>query len=172
MEKYNDNELLYLIEEHDEIAREMLFNKYLPLIKSKVNKIGLNGTEKEEFIQEGLIMLSKAINTYNEKFYFSFNQYFNLLLTRRFIDLIRKKKKTDRIVYIENIDDYFVENSSNNLLIEENLKLDLSKFEKIVFENRFINGKKPHEIASELSVKVKQVYDAIDRIKKKSRKKY
>ena len=56
------------------------------------------------------------------------------------------------------------------MLKEDELKL--SELETEIYMLRFINEFKPKEIAIKLNLNIKQVYDAIDRIRKKARKKY
>ena len=65
----NDYELMYLVEENDEVARDVLFEKYYPIIFGlaskyceQANRIGL---EIEDLIQEGYLGLSNAIRHYN-----------------------------------------------------------------------------------------------------------
>ena len=164
--------MLYLIYDNDDLAREILINKYKPLILSKMNKMNLLPDEKEEFYAEGLICLIKAINSYNDKFFLSFNSYFTLILKRKIIDLLRKKTKKERIVYMDNIEEFIVDVSNhveNKILNEEMLHLSL--FEQKIYELKFIKKETPREIAKELDCEVKKIYDAIDRIRKKARKK-
>ena len=58
---------------------------------------------------------------------------------------------------------------SNKILNEETLHLSL--FEQKIYELKFIKKETPREIAKELDCEVKKIYDAIDRIRKKARKK-
>ncbi len=171
MEKANDNELLYLILENDDDARDYLMKKYEPLILANIKKLAIGKDEADDFFQEGLIALNKAITTYNSNYYQSFNRYFSIILKRRFIDLLRKKKHSNKIAYINDLEDYIVDTINYDLpktINEEDLKL--SSFEQIIFTKRFIEQVKPKMIATELNCNIKQVYDAIDRIRKKARK--
>lgn len=65
----NDYEVMYLIEEHNEDARELLFDKYKPIVikiasqyKNQAKKYGL---EIEDLIQEGYLGLYSAVETYD-----------------------------------------------------------------------------------------------------------
>lgn len=49
--------------------------------------------------------------------------------------------------------------------------LNLSHFEEKIYNMKFVENQKPREIAKELNCEVKQIYDAIDRIRRKARKK-
>lgn len=47
----------------------------------------------------------------------------------------------------------------------------MKKREQKIYELKFIKKETPREIAKELDCEVKKIYDAIDRIRKKARKK-
>ncbi len=88
---YNDNELLYLIEEKSEEALEILQEKYLILIKTKIKEMKIPYDKRSDYLEEGLITLNKAVKTFDSKKSSSFYSYFTLLLNRKFIDLLRKR---------------------------------------------------------------------------------
>lgn len=168
--KENDNELLYLISDNNEDAYLILCKKYQPLILSKIKDKILTKNEKEEHYSESLICFDKAVKTYSDLYNVSFNRYFNLLLDRKFIDLNRKKIKEDKISYLNYLEDLVLEPALiDNKLIEEDFKL--SRFEQEIYELKFCRSLKPCEIAYELKCNVRQIYDAIERIRKKARKK-
>ena len=83
MYKYNDNELLYLIAENDDDAKNILIDKYRPLIVKYATKISKNDNDIDDYIQEGMLCLIKAINSFNEKYPYSFNSYLNIILKRK-----------------------------------------------------------------------------------------
>lgn len=67
----NDYEVMYLVEENDEDANEILFDKYKPIIlkiasqyQKEAKKYGL---EMDDLIQEGYLGLYNAIQTYDSK---------------------------------------------------------------------------------------------------------
>lgn len=71
METYrdlNDYEIMYMVEESDE-ARDLLFDKYRPIIINIANKYRLEakklGLELDDLIQEGYLGLYAAIRNYN-----------------------------------------------------------------------------------------------------------
>ena len=73
---------------------------------------------------------------------------------------------------MDNIEEFIVDVSNhveNKILNEEMLHLSL--FEQKIYELKFIKKETPREIAIELDCEVKKIYDAIDRIRKKARKK-
>jgi RNA polymerase sporulation-specific sigma factor len=168
MYQYNDYELLYLIRENCEVALDIMFSKYVPLIKSRIRSFHIKEWNKEDFFQEGLISLYKAITTYREDKNKTFNKYFDLLLQRRYIQILRKESNNFYNVDLIGAGDYLYE---ANECFDDNLtyvvnQCYFSKFEASVFENLKM-GAKAREIALILGCKPKQVYDATDRIKKK-----
>lgn len=168
MYKYNDYELLYLISEKDDIALDIMYQKYIPLIKSRIRSFKIKQWNQEDFFQEGLLALNKAIQTYRDDKNKTFNKYFDLILQRKFIQILRKESKNFYNVELVGSGEYLGEDSNihdYNYIeyIDESI---FSDFEKEVWEC-LKKGFKSREIAQELNCKVKQIYDATDRIKKK-----
>ena len=166
---YNDNELLYLIEEKSEEALEILQEKYLILIKTKIKEMKIPYDKRSDYLEEGLITLNKAVKTFDSKKSSSFYSYFTLLLNRKFIDLLRKRTRDSKIVLVDDLNDYVVDNYiKEEFVFEESLYL--SNIEKEIFKLKFIEGKTSKQIALELKLPIKKVYEATDRIKRKSKK--
>lgn len=163
---YNDNELLYLVKENSEEALEILTEKYRYCIWCKMRDMNIEMASREDFLQEGLILLHKAIWLFVEEKNVTFYSYFHLLLTRKFIDLLRKQKKEKRVVPLEMLEEYVIDTNPHQEYVEES-NIPLSKFEQIVFQMRFLEEKKPKEIASDLMLPIRKIYDAIDRIRRK-----
>ncbi len=163
----NDNELLYLIQEGNEEALEIMFQKYDPLIKNKIKKFKIAVDIIEDALQEGRLMLHKAIKLYDASMDKTFNKYFDLILTNRLISITRENKKNDKITYVlEEIED-------NNIRVVEELdnfdfsKLKLSDMEKEIYKMRFLRNLKVSDICQILNVSEKTVYNSIQRIKRK-----
>lgn len=126
---YNDNELLYLIEEKSEEALEILQEKYLILIKTKIKEMKIPYDKRSDYLEEGLITLNKAVKTFDSKKSSSFYSYFTLLLNRKFIDLLRKRTRDSKIVLVDNLNDYVVDNYIKEEFVFEE-PLYLSNIEK------------------------------------------
>lgn len=165
--EYNDNELLYLIKDNNEDAFLVLYEKYQILIKTKIAKLINKKEEYEEYFSEGILTFNKAIKTFNENRNKTFYGYFELLLTRRFIDLYRLNKKKEKIVYQENlheiVEDKKVRESKG---FNEDIGI-FSKIEQEIYLKKYIEGKKAIEIANELNLSIRQVYDGSERVRKK-----
>ena len=184
MNQYNDYELLYLIYEGDEEALGIIFKKYDPLIKKKLYDFKIKNSLYDDFYQEGLIVLYVAVKTYNSSFNKTFTKYFELLLSRRIMTLLRDmKKEHEKVVVIESdilkdssesfnySDKMLSDNANHDILLKDNnipsSMLTLS--ERDVLAMRYFKGKSSKEIADELNIDVKKVYNALYQAKKKIR---
>lgn len=168
MYQYNDYELLYLIQENCDIALDIMFKKYVPLIKSRIRSFHIKEWNKEDFFQEGLISLYKAITTFREDKNKTFTKYFDLILQRKYIQILRKESNNFYNVDLIGAGEYL---SEPIICFEDNLtevmkECIFSEFEAEVLKNLRL-GAKAREIALILGCRPKQVYDATDRIKKK-----
>lgn len=163
MIKYNDYELLYLVNECDEEAERILYTKYTNLIKARVNRFRIQDRYRDDFIQEGLYMLYVAIKTYDEYRGMSFNKYFDLILQRKFMKILAKEKNYFYKVTLTG--DVAMLKEDEGFVYEEEIT-NLSEFEKEVLAYKKMNYR-PKDIAAILSCDVKKVYNSICRIKKK-----
>ena len=153
--EYNDFELVSLIRENNEEAREILYNKYKPIIVKKstdqIYKLGSYGMEINDLIQEGYIGLDNAINCFNEKENTSFYTFALLCIDRQIITYIKKNTNNKTMVL----------NDAINLICDS-----LSDIEKKVFSLK-LEGYDIGEIANLLNKDTKVIYNTLHRIKYK-----
>ncbi|MBM7452891.1 RNA polymerase sporulation-specific sigma factor [Acholeplasma morum] len=166
---YNDYELIYLVrDQQDMMALEIMFEKYDKFIHKKISQFYVFDSEREDFHQEGLIMLHKAILTFKESFNKTFFKYFETILERKFINLTNKRKK-----YYNQIDTLIDEARRAPLFIEEEPKEYFrplcfkSPLEEEIYRSYYLNQESISSIANRTNLASKQVYNAIYRIKKK-----
>lgn len=167
--KYNDNELLYLFSEGIEEAIEILFEKYVGLIRKRISMFKIQKRFQDDFFQEGLMTLVVAARTYYQGYKKTFNKYFDLILQRRFIKIINSERN-----YIYNVslyDDYsmFPFNLKEDVEFEyeeETYVGLLSDFENKVY-SEMKKGLKGKEIAEKMKVNPKIIYNCVYRIKSK-----
>lgn len=167
MIQYNDYELLYLMNEFDDEAERILYDKYSNLIKMRIYKFKIKDRYRDDFLQEGLFMLFKATQTYNQFSNKTFNKYFDLILQRRFTRLISQEKQ-----YFYNVDlqeNEIVLADPNSFSYDEIENIAYSSFEEKVLELRKRNYR-PKEIAKKLECDIKSIYNCICRIKNKYNK--
>lgn len=183
--EYNDFELVSLIRESNEEAREILYNKYKPIIVKKstdqIYKLGSYGMEINDLIQEGYIGLDNAINCFNEKENTSFYTFALLCIDRQIITYIKKTTNNKAMVLNDaiNLDDgkeyLFRDNTDiegsfiNKEDVKEFINLicdSLSDIEKKVFSLK-LEGYDIGEIANLLNKDTKVIYNTLHRIKYK-----
>lgn len=187
--EFNDYELLDYSYSCNEDANEILLYKYRPLIISiatKMIKYSSGGVDLNDLIQEGMLGLNEAINSYDEGKNANFSTYAKVCIERRINSLIRstrryKNKILNESIALEYDDDlviekFLVDNGSNpSDLVEDKeweeevlFKLDnkLTDLEKQVFDLKK-NEFSYKEIAEILDKNPKAIDNAIQRIKVK-----
>lgn len=158
----NDYELIYLIHsEHDDLAMEYIYGKYKRFIWKHVHLLNISQREHDDFHQEGLCMLQKAVETFNPNRNKTFTRYFELILKRHFYQL--KKKIPDYELYDE---PNFCQGA---VYIEEPMDYPVfaSDLEHTVFHAYFLEERSIKEIAKEHGFNHKQIYNTIFRIREK-----
>ena len=197
-DKMTDEELIKLSKKDDKSALDFLIERYKETVNIKVSKYYINGAEKEDIVQEGLIGLFKAIKSYNPDKDNSFKSFANLCIERQVITAIKGSNRQKHIPLnsyislnnptfeneegemenplIDVLDANTVEDpletiTKNEYLkhIEKTIDKSLSTFEKQVL-NKYIEGKSYIQIAESLKSPVKSVDNAIQRIRKKTAK--
>lgn len=193
----NDNEILSYIENNDDEAINIIYEKYKPLI----NKIATNlfkkyckntSLELGDLIQEGMIALNSAINNYQESKETLFYTYARTCIERKIISAVitaRRQKQqvlNESISYEININEDgqkleelikdFTTNPENILIDIENsnelmneIEDALTPFELQVLQLK-LDGFDYREIASIIDKQPKNIDNAIQRIKIKIKK--
>lgn len=168
----NDHELLYLIKERNDDAYEIMYEKYQPLIYSKLIKFNIVESQREDFHQEGCKTLMEAIKKYDDKYSKSFTRFFELLLVRRFMALLNKTNKpiiykSDIVMDFQEIkEEHIIYLTKNDIEMARNILNDL---EYSIFYHHYVKERKISEVAKELKIPIKRVYNAIYRLKQKLR---
>lgn len=172
---YNDFELIYLIQCHyDRGAKDILFNKYKPLIYKIVLNYIYDKTLIKDYIQLSYLKLEKAYNSFYPDLNKTFTRYFELILKRDIFKMIKKSyKDINSVILEENTIDYFNNNFSENIEFleeENNYKIMKDyKFKSLLLNNIYkliyIENKTIKEVVCILNIEPKKVYNAIYRIK-------
>lgn len=195
-DKYNgipDEQLIEQIRNGDVRAQNYLLEKYKSLVNMKANRFFLVGAEDDDMIQEGMIGLFKAIQSFDLEKNNSFKTFANLCVERQLITAIKTSNRQKHIplnssfslntaAYDENDDTTVMEILDTNVVedpldtitkkeymefIESKIDKNLSGFEKQVL-NRYIQGESYVDIANKLNSPVKSIDNAIQRIRKKA----
>ncbi len=197
MKEYNNNdyELLYLISENNEDAKELFYNKYKPIIEMKAKKLSKiaqsKGYDYNDLVQEGMVGLTNAINSFSDQKDVQFSTFANLCIERQMFSFIRNisagrhKILNDSVSFettnsfgsplINLLDDKnvnpettFIESEEKEGLYNDIVSI-LKDIEVEIFELR-ANGFSYKEIASLLNITEKSVGKHIERIKNKINK--
>ena len=138
MYQYNDYELLYLISENDDTALDIMYQKYIPLIKARIAAFRIKPYNFEDFYQEGLFTLCRALQTYRPDYNKTFTKYFDLILQRHFIQLLRKESNYFyQVDLMENPDLLMEPERKNDQKIEIKRMIESCFFSK--FEQKYWN---------------------------------
>ncbi len=193
MAKYEDeNELIYLVSENNEDARDLFFEKYDNIIRMKCSKyktfIESKGYEFNDLFQEGRLGLTQALNDYNEQKNVKFYTFANLCIDRQIATFLKhiardKNKLLNDSISLDTtvnsvgkplveliLDDKNIDPEKSSIEIEEQDELynrieeKLTSSEQDVFNLR-IQGFTYKEIAQLLNTTEKAVDGAISRIK-------
>ena len=120
--KYNDYELIYMVRENDDSSYDILFNKYLPIIKNIANiyyyGYSTYGYDLDDFVQEGYIAFQKALTKYNEGKNVLFYSFVVLCIHRslmNFCNSITNDKKNISNIYLDSIENISMSDSLNSI---------------------------------------------------------
>lgn len=188
--KFTDEELVRLAQEGNLDAEEYLIRKYKEMIRAKSQFYFIIGAETDDVVQEGMIGLFKAIQSFRVDRDARFRTFAELCVNRQIISAIkiasRKKHEPlndsvslNHLIHDEKSDTTIGESlrASNDTEPEEELLMKVlmeeinhgqtfSSFELQVW-NEYIKGKDYREIAMDLRKNPKAIDNAIQRTKKK-----
>ena len=192
MKEFQDNELISLVNEKNEDASDLLFEKYGYIADIIVNKYKKGAyylsIDLNELKQEALVGFSDALVCYNQENDASLKTFITLCVERRVRNYIKANDTTKSKILKEaySLDTPVYEgvtlgdaipsktSSPEDKMVEEESikelrkKIDktLSPFEKDVLE-LLINDFTEKDIASILNINIKQVYNCVAKIRKK-----
>ncbi len=190
-----DGELIYMVHESSDEAKDCLFKKYNHVIDieiSKYRKVAqIIGYDYNDLYQDALVGFMDAINTYRDDKDSSLGTFISLCVNRKINASIIKAQRLKnkifndalRLEYVYDdkpLKDMISDNGLNDPLLkmvkqEINDEFD-SKIKEALSDNEYcvyalmICGIKYNEIAEVLDKKPKQVDNTIQRIKTKIRK--
>lgn len=191
--KFNDNELVYMIHEDDETATNLIVEKYKPLIlkilKDYISEYNIIGIEISDMYQEGLIGLIHAIKTFDKDKDTLFYTYASKCIKTTIMSTIRNTfRNKNRVLNNSYSLDFLIDgqkyslqelfadetNNPDKILeikeeetsITKKLKSLLSDKENEIFELR-LKDLSNKEIASLLDKDIKYIENSMYRIKNK-----
>ena len=154
--KQNDYELIYMVRENDEVSQDLLYEKYLPIIKNLASefyqKYNSYGYDFDDFFQEALIAFQKSIINFNEEKETLFYTFTVLCIRRALLSFCRnisnktKNVSNNNYVSIEEYDNIFLDQKADIELI-----ISLPFENSCIFELR-LNGFSYREISILLDI--------------------
>ncbi|WP_159721497.1 RNA polymerase sigma factor [Enterococcus sp. CSURQ0835] len=172
------------IKQADNEAFEELLRQYLPVIRNAEARYYLLDFDSDDWLQEGRLALHKAALTYKDDQGTTFGLYFKLIFENAIRSLLRKQKALKRKANTEarSFDDpetecqlsqfSYAPQVIDDLIIRETLESEtncLSELEQIVFAC-YLRSFDEAEISQLLGKEVRTVKGAIDRVKRKIRR--
>lgn len=98
--KQNDYELIYMVRENDDFSRDILYEKYLPVIKGiakDFHKVYEKyGYDFDDFVQEGLIAFQKALTNFNDDKNALFYTFVTMCVKRAMLTFCRNISRDKR----------------------------------------------------------------------------
>ena len=185
----SDEQLVFMVNENSEDAKETLYEKYTNLIHKEVNNVKgaayALGIEKQDLVQEAMLGFASSISSFNEGNDAKFITYATLCIRRRLYRFIEKqatgkKYLTSSTMYVDDNRGTnaisAVESSNreplNKLMIDESLVEVKKNIENLTYEEQIIldyatEGLKPEAIAKIVGKTPKQIYNILYRARKK-----
>lgn len=194
---YNDNELINMIRESSEEAKDILFEKYRYIIDIEVRKYlnmaNMLGYDYNDLYQDGLVGFADALNSYRDDKDTALASFITLCVDRRLHVAIIKAGRIKNKVLSDSLSleqpytqlqiplkDLLSDNSENdpleNIVKEEKLSELVSKIRDVLSDSEYevyslmISGLKYSEIAILLDRSLKQVDNTVQRVRNKIRK--
>lgn len=190
---FNDYEVMYLVKENDENAKDVLYEKYRPLIISMAYRYKRQalecGLEIEDLIQEGFVGLYNASQNYNPSTNALFYTYAMISIKGRILNCLKdksSKKNTylnegislfhplpdfDSYTLMDAIEDknavlphFLVEEKESEERIKDYL-FSLEFPNSLIFELK-LNGFGNTDISELLDIPVKKISNTLFRIRK------
>lgn len=196
-ESYDDTQLIGLMRESSEEAKDILFEKYKYIIDIEIKKYSnmanLLGYDYNDLYQDALVGFSEALNDYRDDKAAALSSFITLCVDRKLqVSIIKAGRLKNKLIaeslsldykydqYTSPLREMISDNSLNdpleNIVKEEKLSDLTKKIEAILSEGEYevyalmISGLKYGEIALLLNKNPKQVDNTIQRVKSKIRK--
>ncbi len=192
-----DSQLIYMLNESSEEAKDILFQKYKYIIDIEVKKYTrmakILGYDLNELYQDALLGFSDALNSYRDDKDTALSSFLTLCVDRRLQVSIKKAGRLKNKILNESLSlehvyesyasplmDLLSDNNENdpleNILKEEKLQELMKSIKGTLSDSEYevyslmINGLKYDEIATLLNKSLKQVDNTIQRVKGKIKK--
>ena len=196
-DEINDQELITMVHESSDEAKDILFRKYQYIINIEMKKYmriaKVLGYDYHDLYQDALVGFSDALNSYRDDKNCSLASFITLCVDRKLQVAIKKAGRMKNQLLNESLSleyiyssytaplkDLLSDNMQNdpleNIVKEEQKEELVNNIKKSLSDNEYevyclmVNGLKYDEIATLLDKDLKQVDNAMQRIKNKVKK--
>ncbi len=196
-DEINDQELITMVHESSDEAKDILFRKYQYIINIEMKKYmriaKVLGYDYHDLYQDALVGFSDALNSYRDDKNCSLASFITLCVDRKLQVAIKKAGRMKNQLLNESLSleyiyssytaplkDLLSDNMQNdpleNIVKEEQKEELVNSIKKSLSDNEYevyclmVNGLKYDEIATLLDKDLKQVDNAMQRIKNKVKK--
>lgn len=172
---YSDEQLVALAQQGDGDACAQVLHKYRWLVKASARRFFLAGGETDDLVQEGMLALYRAINAYSADKGASFKTFAQLLVKRSILDAVKGAGRQKHLplnaglpltdesgASLEEL--FFAEESAKCAL--EFIRQTFPDNESELFES-YLDGASYAEMAQKYNLTLKQVDNALQKIKRK-----
>ena len=186
---YNDYELIYMVRENDDNSRNILYEKYYPIVckfaSDYYHRYSDYGYEYDDFYQEAMYAFDKAIVNYNEEKDTLFYTFLIVCLRRCLLSFVRnisnKNKNISNSLFVELDNDSLIDKKSTFSFIFEEKEIQdickeimyddtLSLIDTSMFELR-LNGFSYREIGVLLGMTASDIEFKFRKIKRRLKRK-
>lgn len=194
--EYNDEELVSMISESDDTAKDIIYEKYYYIIDFCIRDFKKQayalGIDYKDLYQEAMLGFADALQNYEQYKSANLKTFINLCVVRRLVNLMKKARseKNKAMKDALSLDYYYEDTEStlaevlsdegkNNPLLKlttkEDYKALIDELDKVLAEKEkevfilLINDKDIKTIAQLLGRDAKSVYNSIQRIKTKTK---
>ena len=184
MKDFSDEKLVILAKEGSDLAFQEISDRLKETVKIKAASYFIEGGDRDDLIQEGMIGLFKAVRDFDESKGIKFRTFASVCIDRQIVSAVRKASNTKNEPLNKSVpipDEDYSEAHGHALSAEEivfrkitaedrfeKLLSSLSKLEKRVLSH-LLNGKTYREIAAIENISEKASDNAIQRIKRKAK---
>lgn len=186
LEGLSDKELAAKAKNGDTTAFSVLSERYLPILKSRANRYSnVVGVDTEDFVQEGMLALFKAVKGYDGHMGVQFNTYAVTCVNNSMITAIKSHMRSRRTASVsiddnpelhindrQKSDSMLVEDmyilQEDSAILADQIQALLSDFERQVLK-LYLRGNSYLEISGMLSTSTKAVDNALQRVRRKLR---
>ena len=176
---YTQEQLVVLVQQNDEQAFNTLVDEFLPIIRAKA--VMFKKLEADDLVQEGLLGLWSAVQTYDSNKSASFKTYANKCIDNRMFTGANKSRckkyiPTELIISLDNKDFMQVAGglSPEQRMIDRESYIGMIRHIKKILSQRefsvlgyYLAGYSYIQIAQKLGTTPKVVDNALQRIRKK-----